>query len=369
MSLRKMRAIVVDRLDGPWSYEDVEVADPKENEVLVKILAVGICHSDEHGRHIGLGVKFPVILGHEGAGVVEKVGPGVTNVKPGDRVTLSFPYCGECDFCKAGEPIYCRNALQMIGGGTMPDGTSRLFRKGKAINNYFTQSSFAEYSVCHCSNVVKLEDDDDLGLAAPIGCGIQTGAGTVLNYLKPAASDTIAVYGCGCLGSAAIIAAKLMGCKTIIGVDILQSKLDLAKELGATHVINSAENPDITSQIMEITNGDGVNYGVDTTGDQDVITKALCSLAVHGELCIPAAFESASIPGSLMLARNLKVSSCAEGSSNPKEFIPQILKYYKEGRFPLDKLVSYYDFNDLEKAIDDMANGKCVKPVLRVGEF
>lgn len=369
MALKKMRAIVVNQLDGPWSYEDVEVADPKEKEVLVKILAVGVCHSDEHGRHIGLGVQFPVILGHEGAGIVEKVGPGVTNVKPGDRVALSIPYCDECDFCKAGEPIYCRNSMKLICGGKMEDGTSRLFKNGKDINNYFCQSSFAQYSVCHYTNLVKIEDDDDLGLAAPIGCGIQTGAGTVLNYLKPTANDTIAVFGCGCLGCSAIIAAKILGCKTIIGVDVLSSKLELAKELGATHVINNAECPDVATEIMKITNGDGVNYGVDTTGVQSVITAGVFSLAVHGELCIPAAVATAEFPMPVLMSRNLKISSAAEGNSNPKVFIPQILKYYKEGRFPLDKLVTYYKFDELEQAIADMASGKCVKPVLRVGEF
>lgn len=381
----KMKAAVIDQPGSRFQFAEVDVDDmPREDEVLVKIYACSICHSDEYCREEGVAVHLPAILGHEGAGIVKKAGSGVTDLKPGDHVALTVPHCGTCEFCKKGDYLSCPNAFPMQFG--RPDGTPRVRdSSGKALGTFMGQGGFAEYVLCHKSSCVKVDPEIPFDIVAPVGCGFSTGAGTVLNYLRAGKEDTVAVFGCGSTGMASVMGAKLAGCKKIIAVDVVEEKLEMAKELGATHVINSKRlqekegysvevtGPEafhtpvkypLVEEIKKITNGKGVNFSIVTAPLQQVVTLAIFALAKHGECCVTASMPTGEIPFAFMQAGSMKVSSCAMGLGNKYEFFPYLLQKYKEGEFPIDKLLAHYKFEDLEQAFCDMAEGTAIKPVL-----
>ena len=312
-------------------------------------------------------VPLPLVLGHEGSGVVEKVGDGVTTVEPGDHVALSFSSCGQCDNCLEGYPTNCEYFNDLNFGGVMNDGTKRIYKDDQEYSTFFGQSSFGTYAVSHERNVVKVDKDVDLRLLGPLGCGIQTGAGTVLNNLKPDFGTTIAVYGAGAVGLSAIMAAKIIGCSTIIAVDIHDSRLELAKELGATHVING-KNEDTVARIKEIT-GKGTSYGVDTTGAPAVTRQGLNALRSRGTLAVVGATGDLefNVQEELM-GEGKSIIGVVEGDSIPQTFIPKLVEYYKKDQFPFDKLVKFYDFEDLEQAFKDSETGETIKPVVVMPE-
>lgn len=259
----KIKAAVLHEQGGEFKFEEVELGEPKVDEVLIKIVASGICHTDAVARDLGLS-PFPIVLGHEGAGIVEKVGSSVTTVQPGDHVVLTVAYCGHCENCLTGHPTTCVESTKLNFGGKMADDTHRIHQNEQGVSTFFGQSSFGTYAVANKNNVVKVDRDVDLALLGPLGCGIQTGAGTILSYFKPEFGSTIAIYGAGAVGLSGIMAAKIAGCKTIIAVDLHENRLELAKELGATHVING-KTSDVVKEIKEITNG-GTHYALETTG-------------------------------------------------------------------------------------------------------
>lgn len=363
----KIKAAVIHEKGQPYQFEEVDLAEPKQGELLVKIVACGVCHTDEVAQNQIIPVPLPAVFGHEGCGIVEKVGEGVVDFKPGDKVSLSFGYCGHCDNCLNAHMHVCVHLNDINFGGVMPDGTKRLSQNGKEVSTFFGQSSFATHAVVHQNSAVLVEDDDiDLALLGPLGCGIQTGAGAVLNRLRPKFGSSIAVFGCGTVGMSAIMAAKIAGCARIIAVGGNPTSLELAKELGATHTINRKEVEDIPAEIHKITNG-GANYSIDTTGVPDFVRKALASvgflgtcvvLGVTGEMTFNVHEE--------LMADAKSLIGVTEGESVPKSFIPKLIEHYKMGRFPFDKLIKFYDFEDLNQAVEDSHSGKVIKAVVKM---
>ena len=360
----RIKAAVTQKAGAPFSIEDVELEKPKPEELLVKMKAVGVCHTDEAGRAGKLPFEFPVVLGHEGAGIVEAVGSAVSDFTPGDSVCLSFGTCGSCEHCLSGRPYACEIMFPLNFMGSMPDGTKRLSKNGKAISSFFTQSSFATYSVVNQRSAVKIDDDIDPGLAAPMGCGVQTGAGCVLNVLKPELGSTIAVFGAGSVGLSAIMAANIAGCARIIAVDKIPSRLALARELGASDLIDGAKTQDMAKELMALTSNRGLDYALDTSGSNFIADLALNALSYTGTLMLAAGGTSLTLTTGAVLGAKT-VLGVNEGNSIPKVFIPKLLSYYKRGRFPLEKLVSYYKFEEINEAFDATLRGEVIKAVLR----
>lgn len=358
-----IKAAVVRETGGPFVIEDVELDEPRAGEVLVEIHAVGVCHTDIAIQKQWMPVPLPLVLGHEGAGIVQAVGEGVTKVKPGDKVALTFGSCGACPTCTADRPAYCYEFAPRNVSGARPDGTNALH----GVNGFFfSQSSFATHAIATERNTVKLPDDADLVLAGPLGCGIQTGAGTVLNRLKPEAGQSIAVFGVGAVGLSAVMAAKVAGCDPIIAVDVKEERLELAKELGATHVIDASAVEDVVAEIMGITQV-GVAFAVETTAVEAVAEQSINALTFLGTSAIvglgPAGTQ-VKVDMTQFLIPGRTVTGVVEGDSDPDVFIPELAKLHADGRFPYDRLITTYPFEDINQAVADAESGAATKAVL-----
>jgi aryl-alcohol dehydrogenase len=366
---REITAAVV-REKGAFELAPVVLDPPRDDEVLVRIVATGLCHTDLVVRDQVYPVPLPVVLGHEGAGIVEAVGSTVAKVAPGDHVAASFLPCGRCRPCLDGAPAGCANFNDMNFAGRRPDGSHALrLTDGDAVlhDRFFGQSSFATYAVINERNLVKVRADAPLELLGPLGCGVQTGAGTVLRALKVGAGSTFAVMGAGAVGLSAVMAARVAGATTIIAVDVLPARLELAAELGATHVVNGREQ-DAVADIRRASGG-GVDYALDTTGLPALIGQAVEALRQRGT----AAVLGASKPdANIHLPANAFMQSCktlmgvVEGDSVPDVFVPQLLDLYMQGRFPFDRLVRFYDFDQISQAAADAESGATIKPIIRI---
>ncbi|HZG71296.1 MAG TPA: NAD(P)-dependent alcohol dehydrogenase [Chondromyces sp.] len=360
----KIKAAVTHNKGEEFKIEEVQLAEPKANEVLIKMVASGICHTDAVARDMGLS-PFPAVLGHEGSGIVEKVGEGVRIIQPGDHVVLSFAYCGHCENCLTGHPTVCVDFNLLNFGGKMEDGTHRIHQQNRELSTFFGQSSFGTYAIANERNVVKVDKDVDLSLLGPLGCGIQTGSGTVLNKFRPEFGSSIVVYGTGAVGMSAVMAAKISGCKHIIAVDIHDSRLELAKELGATHTING-KNSDVVKGIKEVTQG-GAHYGVETTGVPEVVRQGLQALRPLGQLAIVGVTPEMTIHvHEEIMAEGKTMVGVIEGDAVPQLFIPQLVDYYKKGMFPFDKLVKFYQFDQINEAFEDSKKGMTIKPIVKI---
>ncbi len=364
----KIRAAVTKAKSEAFKIQEVNLDAPKSHEILVRMVASGVCHTDAAVQHQFIPVPLPAVLGHEGAGIVEKTGPDVTEFKEGDHVCVSFGFCGICKNCRSGHPAACVNLNKINFGGIQSDGTTRLsLPDGRKLSTFFGQSSFASHIVVNEAAAVKVEDTDiDLGLVAPIGCGIQTGAGAVLNVLHPVFGSSIAVFGCGTVGMSAIMAAKIAGCEKIIAVGGNPKSLSLALELGATHTINRKECSDIQGTIHKLTNG-GCDYAIDTSGNADFVKKMLGSVGFLGKGVILGATGEVTFDIQNELMGEFKsLLGVVEGDSIPKLFIPKLIEYYKQGRFPIDKLIRFYRFEELNEALEASSRGECIKAVVRM---
>jgi aryl-alcohol dehydrogenase len=353
---------------GQLSIEEVELAQPKVSEVLVKLIATGVCHTDAAGLHQFIPVALPAIFGHEGVGIVEEVGAGVETLKKGDRVIMSYPSCGTCSYCVSGHPYACDSLNQLFFEGTFKDGSKRFSQNGVEISSFFGQASFSTHTVVDARNAVKVDIDSDEELAnlCSLGCGVQTGAGAVLNGLTPEPGSSLVVFGAGGVGMAALMAAKIAGCSQIIAVDVVPSRLELALKIGATHAVNGKE-VDAVAEIKRITNG-GANYAVESSGVTALTLQALQSLRRLGKACVVSVTgpETIDLPiEANIMNPSVTLLGLTEGASNPQVFIPELVKYYKEGRLPVDKLTGFYDFKDIEKAFEDSHTGVTIKPILK----
>ena len=357
----KIEAAVTHGQGEEFKIGEVELAEPRSNEVLVRVVATGVCHTDAVARDNGI-VPYPIVLGHEGAGIVEQAGENVKAVGPGDHVVLSYSSCGHCENCLSAHPSTCEKMNDLNFGS---QGIERLEQDGRPVATFFGQSSFATYAVADERNVVKVPDDVELELLGPLGCGIQTGSGTVLACLKPAFGSTIVVYGCGAVGLSAVMAAKIAGCRTVIAVDVHESRLELARELGADYALNGAE-VDVVEEIGKAT-GAGTHYAVETTGVPAVVHQSLAALRPLGTVAIVGITPEMTVDmfGEIM-AEGQTVAGVIEGDTVPQLFIPELVEYYRQGRFPFDKLVKYYDFEDINQAFEDSRTGKTIKPVVKM---
>lgn len=362
----KIKAAVFRDFSVKPSLEELELTGPGAGEVLVRIVATGVCHTDVKTAGTEGRSPRPVVLGHEGAGVVEAIGEGISDLAVGDHVVMSFTSCGHCPSCLDAEPAYCYTTDHFAC--TRPDGSTYLNSdKGPVHGDYFNQSSFATYALAKRRGVVKVRSDAPLEILGPLGCGIQTGAGTVLNDFKLKPGQTLAVFGAGSLGLAAVMAAKIAGASRIIAVDIHPNRLQLAVELGASEVIQ-ADGGSVKDRIFASL-PDGVDFAFDTTTLPSVMRDAIECLAPRGTFSYAAAPDEGggeiSIPlRHLMKAR--KVRGMLEGNSNPDAFIPRLIDFYMNGQFPFDRLIRFYPFDEIDKAFHDSHAGTTIKPVLRM---
>ncbi|MBC7946713.1 MAG: NAD(P)-dependent alcohol dehydrogenase [Chitinophagaceae bacterium] len=371
---RKIRAAVVREKGGLFLLEDIELNTRlRPDEVLIRIVAAGVCQTDAHVRDQDLPVPLPLVLGHEGAGVVEAVGDAVVSIEIGDHVVLSYPSCGHCHPCLQGTPAYCEHGMQLCFGGSRLDGSTALSKQlpdnsPELIHgHFFAQSSFATYAIASERNVITVPGDLPLELLAPIGCGIQTGAGAILNSLQLALGTSIAVFGAGAVGLSAVMAAIIAGATTIIAVDVNDERLALASTLGATHTINGKKE-DTKSRIKEIAKS-GVDYVLEITAHPPMLTLALEVLGPLGTAALiggAPAGTKASIDMNTLLAGH-RLRGIVQGDAVSQIFIPRLIEFYRAGQFPIDKLIRYYDFKDINLAFADAKSGKTIKPVLKMG--
>ncbi len=362
----KIKAAVVREAKGPFVIEEIELEEPRANEVLVRIVSTGLCHTDLVARMGFLPMPIPAVLGHEGAGIVEKVGNQVTKVKPGDHVATSFTSCGVCRMCKSGKPAWCADFKKLNFGGRRADGSTTMKKDGKPVHgSFFGQSSFAAYALVSDRSVVKVPNDVPLEILSPLGCGIQTGAGGVMNTLKPSPGSAIAVFGIGSVGLSAIMAAVVCGCTKIIALDIVDERLKLAMEFGATHSINSGKL-NAVEEIQKLTGG-GIEYTLECTGNPKVLRQAVDCLMLGGTCGLigvaPMGVEASLDMQTLLDARTVR--GVIEGDCNPELFIPQLIDLYKQGKFPFDRLIKFYSLEQINEAAEDSEKGKTLKPVLK----
>ncbi|KAL6828727.1 GroES-like protein [Trichoderma camerunense] len=370
------KAYVVEKKGAPFVLQDILLDEIQSHEVLVEILYTGLCHTDIVVQHGGMPVGgYPAILGHEGVGVVRKVGLGVSNrsLLPGDIVILSFHACQQCRYCREGKLGSCTRMTEVnfiktgrVGPGmnspaSLPDGTP-------VFAQFFGQSSLSKLMIVPESSVVKagLCLEDNLSCLPSLSCGYLTGAGTVFNALQPKQSDTVAVVGMGAVGFAALMAARALGVAQIIAVDIVDEKLQMATSLGATHTINSSAFQDINEGIRSIF-PDGVDMIIEATGIAILAEASVKALAHGGTLALVGALPPEAdlkINGLDVLTSCKKIVGVIEGSSNPHEMIPRLVELYKQGKFPVDKLSKVYPAEQLDQALEDLKTGKVIKPVL-----
>jgi aryl-alcohol dehydrogenase len=357
------RSAVLRQADAPYSVETVTVDEPGPGEVLVRIVGAGMCHTDDFGRSGLLGEAFlPAVLGHEGAGVVSAVGSHVTAVAPGDHVVLSFDSCGACASCLAGAPSNCVSFELLNLTGSRPDGSgsTRDASGAPLTSRWFGQSSFGEYVLATQRNVVKVDAEVPLALLGPLGCGIQTGAGVVLNVMRPGPAQSLVVFGTGAVGLSAIMAAKICGLRDIVAVDINPARRALALELGATRALDGAD-PDVVAEVQA--GGPGTDFAVDTTGIGSVMTNAIGSVRRPGTaVLVGAGLDLLTLHPAFIAGKT--VTYVYEGASVPQLFIPELVALWKRGVFPFDRLIRTYPLARIDSAEADVKAGTTIKPVL-----
>ncbi|GAB4390582.1 MAG: NAD(P)-dependent alcohol dehydrogenase [Thermodesulfovibrionales bacterium] len=354
----QIRAAVLRKRGGPLRVETLEMEGPREDEVLVRVAASGICRTDIDLMDDWDGP--PAVLGHEGAGVVERVGGGVRGVRRGDHVALSYQSCGRCRACRRGHPVDCERFWEANFGLSRLDGTS-AYRPAEVRGHFFGQSSFAAYALATARNLVKVPRDIPLHLIAPLGCGIQTGAGTVMNSLGVSRGESVLVLGAGAVGMAAVMAARVVRASPIIGVDVNARRLGLALALGATHALRAGAG-DLASRIAEIAGG-GVDYALEITGDPAMRELAARALKPRGTVALIA-----DPGGEGPLPGGRRARGVIQGDSVPQSFIPRLIALWRAGRFPFDRLIKTYGFKDINRAVRDVRRGGTIKAVLVMEE-
>ncbi|UDY22210.1 NAD(P)-dependent alcohol dehydrogenase [Nocardioides sp. Kera G14] len=360
----RTRAAVVDSPGADFTLQQIELDEPRADEVLVRMVATGICHTDITLKGFLPAEMFPNVFGHEGAGIVEAVGEEVTGIRPGDHVVLSFRSCRTCAKCRSGEVGLCESTLMLNYMGMRMDGSTTFSRDGSPVfGSFFGQSSLSQYSYAYADNCVVVDPAADLTRLAPYGCGFQTGAGTVFNVLKPTAEDSIAVFGAGAVGLAALAAAQTAGAGTIIAVDPNPARLELASRYGAVGIDPTAEDP--VARIKELTGGSGSTYTIDTTAIPDVVLQAQRALAGGGTLVVLGlGAETYTIDAVDLLQGGKKVMASIEGDSDPLQMVPHLISLTEQGQFEVQHLIATYPVERINDAVADALAGKVVKPVL-----
>ena len=364
---KSTKAAVLAAPRASFEVQDVELADLRANEVLVRLVATGLCHTDLGVWAGGGPFRFPIVLGHEGAGVVEQIGANVTGVKPGDKVVMSYASCGDCSACRDGHPAYCTTWLpRNLFNGAREDGSPTITQAGKPLaGHFFAQSSFANHCIAEQRNVVVVNRDADLVQLAPLGCGVMTGFGSVWNVLNLTAGGRMGVFGAGAVGMSAIMAAKMRNPEVLIAVDVVPERLKLALELGATHAVN-AKAESVVERIREITRGAGLTAALDTTGVAAVARNAIDALGIRGHVATCAAPPPGTeIPVDFQgILTGKMVSGVTMGDATPQVLIPQLAELVMQGQLPIQRLIRRYRLDQLDQAAHDMHAGVTVKPVI-----
>jgi len=362
-------AAVVHGAGKPFTIEQINLDGPAAHEVVVRMVAAGMCHTDLTVQAGFIPFPLPAVLGHEGAGVVEAVGSAVTSVAPGDQVLLSFTSCGACPACAGGQPSLCATWLpRNLLAGSRPDGTAPISgAAGEELHGYFFgQSSFSELALVDERSVIRVDPDAPLATLAPLGCGVVTGVGTVVNVLKPGPGASIAILGAGSVGLSAVMAAALSFAERIIVVDRVPERLALARELGATDTIDTGST-DLSEALAELTGGSGVDRVLDATGAPPVISAGIASLAAGGIFAMVGAPPfGTTVPvdvNGMLPGRSLV--GVTIGSAQTQSLIPAMVRLHAQGRLPVDRLITQYAFADIQHAADDIHAGRAIKPVLR----
>jgi aryl-alcohol dehydrogenase len=354
---------------GRWSLEELELVDPAPHEVVVRVVASGICQTDVHARDGYFPVPWPAVYGHEGTGIVERVGAAVKAVAPGDHVIMASPGCGECANCREGYEAYCARAREIKLSGVRMDGSIALRRGDQPVHgSFFQQSSFATMALAIEGNVIRVARDAPLDVLAAFPCGVNTGAGAVMNVLKARAGDSFAVFGAGTVGLAGLMAAKLAGCDPIIAVDVFENRLALARELGATHVVDGKRN-DVAAEVRRLAGGGGVKLSLEAAGVPAALRAAVDALAPRGVCClVGSARGGVEAPIDMAtLQQGRVVRGCIQGETVVQEFLPRLVELHRAGQLPVDRLIRRYEFAAINEAVADMLSGKTIKAVLEIG--
>lgn len=368
--MTQARAAILHERGTPLRVEPVTLGDPAADEVLVEIAGCGMCHTDLLVAEPWFPGPLPAVFGHEGSGIVRAVGSAITHVTPGDAVALSFGFCGHCTHCAGQAPYLCDHFFPLNFGGVRSDGSTSMHQDDHPVHgHFFQQSAFASHAIAHANSVVKINADplplSDIG---PLGCGIQTGAGAVMNSLDLQPGQSVAVFGCGTVGLAAIMAAKIRGCDPIIAVDVKPARLAMAAELGAHHGINGLEQ-NVLEVVGPETASGGMDGSLECTGIPAVLDQALRVLSragTCGQIGVPSPGAKLTLDMSLFTSGKRYIS-IIEGSAIPAQFVPTLLSLWQQGQLPVDKLIRHYPLDAINEAAADMESGVCIKPVLIPG--
>lgn len=363
-----MKAAILEAPATELLVEEIDCQGPRAGEVLVRIAASGVCHSDLNVVHGTQTSPLPVVLGHEGAGIVEAVGPNVTRVKVGDHVVLSWvPYCGQCVYCLSGHPNLCSVAYAAMAQGTLLDGTSRLSRCGKPIYHYSFISSFAEYTVVPEAGCVVIRPDLPLDKAALVGCAVMTGVGAALNTARVQPGSTVAVVGAGGVGLNVMQGAQLAGAVSIIAVDINPTKLALARMFGATHTINAAEADAVTA-VRALTGGIGADFSFEAVGNPRTMRQCWEMARPGGTVVmvgISPEGSELSLPANRVVREERRLMGSFYGSARPHIDMPMILELYMAGKLKLDELVTHrFPLEQINRAVHSLESGEAIRPVI-----
>ena len=366
-----VRALVAPVKGGPLQLQDVLLDNLRPDEALVEVYAVGICHADISCLHGKLPVQYPNVFGHEGSGVVKEVGSGVHDIRPGDAVIMSYNSCGDCPTCRRGAPAYCVHmwALNFAGARADKSYTMRTADGEPLYSNFFGQSSFSSLAIVNHRGLVKVAPGTPFELYAPLGCGMQTGAGAIFNTLDVREGASVAIFGTGSVGMAAIMAAKIRKARIIIGIDINQKRLDISRTLGATHTLDGSAT-DIVDQIKMIcaTDGlDGVQYAADCTGIGSMIEQMISSLGILGKgtsIGAPPPGTTVAVNVLQQLTRGRQYIGCNQGDAIPQQMVPFLIEQHAKGTFPVEQIIKTYAVEDFANALEDMRLGTVIKPVL-----
>ncbi len=359
----KTRAAVIDSIEGDFRFATVELDEPRPDEVLVRLEACGICHTDVSARHHML---LPAVLGHEGTGSVVQCGSGVTDVRVGDSVIMSYGWCGQCPDCASGHAYACERSIEGSIGGRRFDGSTTLSMGGKPLTGaFFQQSSFSQYALVPARSVTVDRFGLDAALRAALPCGIMTGAGAVLKSLQLQQGESLAVFGAGAVGLAAVMASKLAGLATIVVVDVHEQRLTLAETLGATHTIHAGRE-DVAATLKKV-NPRGFSASLETSSQESAFQAAIECLGMRGRcgiVTIPHNGEAFPFTPFSLLLKSARVQGILLGSALPREFLPELIAYHQRGLFPFDRLIKTYAFDAINEAFADARAGRVIKPVL-----
>ncbi|RNL82200.1 NAD(P)-dependent alcohol dehydrogenase [Halostreptopolyspora alba] len=362
----RAHAAVVEVPGAPFTIREVDIAPPAGREVLVRVTACGICRSDLTYRHVWPRARTPVVLGHEGTGTVERVGPEVSRVEPGDTVCMSYLGCGTCARCSAGHPAYCDSAGRLNLSGTRPDGTTPLSHGDTPVYGaFFGQSSFATHALAHENNTVPVPSEVPPWIAAPLGCGVQTGVGAVFNLIDPRPEDSLVVFGAGGVGLSAVMAAVALGCERVVAVDPVSARRALASELGAHATVDPGTGADVPAEVRRAVGG-GAHHALDTTGLGDAVANAVASLRTMGSLVLAGLGSTAEVDVSAIVTRGISIRGTVEGDAVPSGLVPRMVRLYHEGLLPVERIVTEFPFARIEEAARAASDGHVVKPVLRM---